>query len=359
MTLSQPPTSASSEREQLFDSAAAPRPQPTAGGGGDAMMTAMFVLLFLLSLGLLGWGIYLAARGQTWAVLAAGAVSTVAVLLAWPIARHLAAASSAAAALSDRLEDELRPMRHALDQCVRVMRNVEQNSLISERAKRVAYREKDREAIRRAIEEDLQRGDYAGARTLIDEMEKAFGYSAEADRFREEIRGRIATEREREIQEARLTIDRLSREERWVDAIKSADRLIGKYGGDIEVRLLRTRIEERRQTRKIELVQAFHDARTKPDPDLAMDLLRQLDTYLTPEEGQQLADSAREVFKGRLLGLRDQFMQAMHGHDFSEAIRIGELIKRDFPNSKLAQEVKAHEPRLREAAGVAPEEASA
>ena len=199
----------------------------------------------------------------------------------------------------------------------------------------------------------------SGARTLIDEMEKAFGYSAEADRFREEIRGRIATEREREIQEARLTIDRLSREERWVDAIKSADRLIGKYGGDIEVRLLRTRIEERRQTRKIELVQAFHDARTKPDPDLAMDLLRQLDTYLTPEEGQQLADSAREVFKGRLLGLRDQFMQAMHGHDFSEAIRIGELIKRDFPNSKLAQEVKAHEPRLREAAGVAPEEASA
>ena len=350
------------ERDQLLNAPGAPRPADArggGGGGGDAMTSAVFVLLFLLSLGLLGWGIYLAARGHTWTVLAAGAVATVAVLLAWPIARHVAAAAAASRELADRLEDELRPMRHALDGCVRAMRNVEQNSLISERAKRVAYREKDRAAIRRAIEEDLLAGDYAGARTLIDEMEKAFGYSAEADRFREEIRGRIANEREREIQEARAQIDRHARDEQWVEAFKTSDRLIGKYGGDIEVRLLRTRIEEKRQTRKIELVQQFHEARMTPDPDRAMDLLRQLDPYLTPEEGQQLADSAREVFKGRLMWLRDQFLQAMHQHEFGEAIRVGELIKRDFPNSKLAQEVRDHEPRLREAAGVAPEESPA
>jgi hypothetical protein len=88
-----------------------------------------------------------------------------------------------------------------------------------------------------------------------------------------------------------------------------------------------------------------------------MELLRRLDSYLSPEEGQQLADSAREVFRGRLLRLRDQFTQAMHDHDFVEAIRIGEVIKRYFPNSKLAHEVRSHEPRLREAAGVEPEEA--
>ncbi len=326
---------------------------------GDASTTAMFVLLFLLSLGVLGWGIYLAARQNNWAVLPAGVMATVLVLVAWPIARHLATSAAAARGLSESLSDELRPMRHALDQSLRTLKAVEQNSLISERAKRVAYREQERDAVRRAIEEDLLADDFAGARSLIDEMEKSFGYTAEAERFRDQIRNRLAGEREREIDSAKDEIDRLSRDERWPEAFQAAEKLVQKYGGDMEIRLLRTRIEERRQNRKVQLVQQFHEARQKPDPDEAMELLRRLDTYLTPDEGQQLADSAREVFRGRLLRLRDQFTQAMHDHDFVEAIRIGEIIKRDFPNSKLAQEVKAHEPRLREAAGVEPEEASA
>jgi hypothetical protein len=315
----------------------------------------MFVVLFLLSLGLLGWGIYLAARQENWALLPAGVLSTIIVLVGWPIARHLSA-GSAAARMSEGLADELRPMRHALDQSLRTLKTIEQNTLISERAKRVAYREQEREAVRRAIEEDLLAADYAGARLLIDEMEKSFGYTAEAERFREQIRNRLAGEREREIEDAKAEIDRLSREERWPEAFHAAEKLVQKYGGDMEIRLLRTRIEERRQNRKVQLVSQFNEARTK-DPDEAMELLRRLDSYLSPEEGQQLADSAREVFRGRLLRLRDQFTQAMHDHDFVEAIRIGEVIKRDFPNSKLAHEVRSHEPRLREAAGVEPEEA--
>ena len=90
-----------------------------------------------------------------------------------------------------------------------------------------------------------------------------------------------------------------------------------------------------------------------------MEVLRRLDMYLTPEEGQQLAETAKEVFRGRLKRLKDQFTQAMHQHDFLEALRLGEVIKNEFPNSKLAQEVRDHQPKLREAAGVEPEEASA
>src|SRR5690606_20638786 len=180
-------------------------------------------------------------------------------------ARHLASGAASQAALAARLEDELRPMRHALDQASRTLKQVEQNALISERAKRVAYREQERDAIRRAIEEDLLAGDYAGARSLIDEMEKSFGYTAEAERFREQIRNRLAGEREREIEDAKADIDRLTRDERWSEAFAAAERLVQKYGGDMEIRLLRTRIEERRQTRKVELVRQFHEARQKPD----------------------------------------------------------------------------------------------
>ncbi len=48
-----PPASSGPERDRLLENAPA---------RGDATTTAMFVVLFLLSLGLLGWGLYLAAR---------------------------------------------------------------------------------------------------------------------------------------------------------------------------------------------------------------------------------------------------------------------------------------------------------
>ena len=328
----------------------------TSGRDAAGLTNAIYPLLLLLALGLLGWGIWLAAARGDWSVLPAGALGTIGVLAAWPIAASLSRGTPSGRTLSGSAEAELTSMRRALEEALRALRAVEQNSLISERAKQVAFRERDRAAIRKAIEEDLNTGDYAGARQLADAMEASFGYKAEADHFRAEIAARQANMRGRELDMARHEVDRLCREERWADAFAHADAAIHKHGGEIEARLLRTRVEERRQTRKVELVKAFHAARLKPDPDEAMDLLKRLDAYLTPEEGQHLADSAREVFKGRLLQLRDEFSRAMHGHDYDEALRIGATIKRDFPNSQLAREVREHEPRLREAAGVAPEE---
>ena len=341
------------DSQELMDS----RPPARTPDRGDAATTAMFILLLVLSLVLLGWGLYLAARQGNWAVLPAGAIATVLVLVAWPIAAATAAGFRAQRMLAQRLEQELHPMRQSLDSALRTLRNVEQNTLVSDRTKRVAYRERERDIIRQAIEEDLMAGDFAGARTLITEMEKSFGNAGEAEVFREKLNARLTGEREREIERARSEIERLMIDERWPEAFTASEQLIQKYGGDMEIRLLRTRIEEKRQKRKAQLVEQFHEARAR-DADEAMELLRRLDAYLTPEEGQQLADSAREVFKGRLRRLRDQFTHAMHQHDFLEALRIGEVIKNEFPNSKLAQEVRDHQPKLREAAGVEPEEAS-
>ena len=336
------------------DTPAAAR-QSAAGSAGTAG-TAVLVLATLLSLAVLGLGVYLAAREITWAVLAAGAASTVASLLAWPIVRGLASLGSSMGVSDDRLEDALRPVRHNTDAAVRLLTRIESSSGISERAKQVAHREQDRDAIRRAIEEDLRDGDYAGAQRLADEMQNSFGYADEAERVRDEVRTRVAGERERAIGDARANVERLCREEKWGEAFSVSDRAISRFSGDMEVKLLRTRIEERRQNKKVELVQKFHAAVERKDVDEAAELIRRLDSYLTADEGRQLAESAREVFKNRLLKLRDQFSGAMQGHDYSEAIRVGEIIKRDFPNSQLAKEVRDHEPRVREAAGVASED---
>ena len=60
-------------------------------------------------------------------------------------------------------------------------------SLGSTYIRKVAFRDKDRDALRRAIKEDLARRDWEAALVLVDDMETTFGYGAEAATFRQEI----------------------------------------------------------------------------------------------------------------------------------------------------------------------------
>lgn len=327
-------------------------------GEVDVIAATLLYLAILLSLVLLGFGVYFFSKGQLPVLLGIGALATLLSLMALGVARTIRRGASQTAEVEAQVARSLSPVLQLVQEQARLLARIESNTLLSERGKQVAYRDRDREAIRRAIDDDLLQGDFTSARQLADEFEQTFGYKDEADRIREMIRQRLKDHREHEIEDSGALVDRLCREERWNDAFSEADKLIGRYGSDMQVRLLRTRIEERRQQKKVELVKQFHDARYRHDHDAASDLLHRLDLYLTPEEGRQLAESAREVFKGKLINLRDRFTSAMHRHDFSDALRIGETIKREFPNSQLASEVRKHEPQIREAAGVAPEEES-
>ncbi len=344
------------------DTESADTPQAATRGaarGIGTVATLLLVLALLCALALVGFGIWIGRRGEGWAMLAAGGAATAAVLAAAGVARAVAgvarhlADTASLDRLGERFSTELQPARADLDRCVKAIEQVGDHTLISDRAKRVAYRDRDRDAVRRAIEEDLINGDHASARQLADEFEKAFGYKAEAERFREEIRSRAEASRANELDAATARLDRMCEEERWSEAFTEYDRLLERFGGDAKVRLLKTRIEERRQQRKVALVKQFHVARRGKDMEQAADLLKQLDVYLTPEEGDQLQADAREVFRSRLMSLRDRFSTSMRDRDFTEALRVGMIIRREFPNSQLAKEVESHEPELRKAAGAA------
>ncbi len=68
-------------------------------------------------------------------------------------------------------------------------------------------------------------------------------------------------------------------------------------------------------------------------------MLKDIDPYLTREEAQQLEDSARQIFKAKLLDLGMQFRSAVTDKRWDDAIKIGGDIRNEFPNSKMAQEV--------------------
>jgi len=71
-----------------------------------------------------------------------------------------------------------------------------------------------------------------------------------------------------------------------------------------------------------------------------LEILRELDQYLTPNEGLALQEGARDVFRTKLHNLGVQFSLAVSGKQWAKALETGMEIIRDFPNSRMAEEIR-------------------
>lgn len=310
--------------------------------------TIMLVAALVISAALLGIGIYRVAIGNDWLMLSAGALGVVITLSVWAA---IAASGGAARAENHAVVDgRLDMISDRLFQLVNLLTRISDQQLISDRAKSVAFREKDRDAIRRAIQEDINRGDFDAALVLADDFEKAFGYRAEANKFRDEVRNRRQEQVRRQIQEVVEVIDRHTRSEQWNGALREAERLMSMFPDNDQVRGLPLEIDRRRQEYKKRLLESWQEAVSRHDVDGSIEILKQLDAYLTPAEAAGMEESVRQVFKERREQLAKQFGDAVRDHKWTEAIRVGEIIGIEFPESRMAQEVKEKMPVLHQQA---------
>ena len=182
---------------------------------------------------------------------------------------------------------------------------------------------------------------------------RPFGLKQEADRFREDISAKRAEIVRKQINDAAAVIDRHCRSEQWAQASREAERLAQLFPADEQARGLPAEIEKRRENHKQSLLQAFQDARQRNDIDGSIEIVKQLDLYLTAGEAEAYQDQVRGVFKDKLNSLRASFSMAVHDQHWNEASRIGEIIIRDFPNTQMAKEVREKMDALRERAGIA------
>jgi hypothetical protein len=315
----------------------------------------MYAVVFVVALAVFGTGLYLAIQGHGWAMLAAGSASLIAVLIAWPIALSIGDSRDAGIETQRQMQAMLEAR---LQQLESTLNRVSQQQLLSDRAKSVVYRDNERQAIRRAINEEIAQQDWEAALALAQAIEDAFGYRQEADRLRAEIRQRQQDTQRRQVNDALGVIERHLRAEQWAEATREAERLRERYPKDEQVQRLPQEIESRREAFKQHLLRNWRDARARKDNDAAIDLLRQLDFYLTPAEAESIQEDARAVFRERLDGLRQQFSQAVQEHRWSDAIRVGDSIVEEFPNSGIAREVREKMDALRQRAAE-PEAATA
>ncbi len=301
------------------------------------------VIIAVIAVPTIGMGIYLAAHNRGWEMLACGSAILAVTLAAWPIAK---AVEEAREANLHYINEFITPYNERMQQMSVMLNLISEQQLISDRTKQVAYRTRDRDTLRRAIHEEINEKDWEAGEALANDMANVFGYRQEADRFRKEIEQKRHGELRKQVGEGIAIIERHVRAEKWQDALAEAHKISQQFPADEQAHSLPKQVEDRRAQHKKQLQESFQDALNRHDNDGGIEILRKLDPYLTPAEAETMQEAARNLFKEKLNSLRTQFTLAVQDHNWLDAVRLGDQITTDFPNTRAAQEVREMMPAL-------------
>ena len=310
---------------------------------------ALVLACALVALGVIGYvtvGIWMAAAGgfALFIVIMMMTVMPLLLKMESTLARHLS---------------ELRDLRETVAAYSAKLDSIAENTRISDAAKSLAHRDQEIDTLRNAIHEEIRYERWEAAFNLVDEIERRFAYKVEAAALRselEEARGRAI---QAKLGEAiKLIADHFEAHD-WDRAQGEIERLLHALPDDERVLNLIEQMKTLKEQHKQDLKGAWDEAVRRSDVDAAIDVLKWLDQYLSREEAEELQSSARHVFKEKLLQLGVQFRFAVTEKRWRDALTTGMELVREFPNSRMATEVREALDTLRERARQATEGAPA
>ena len=221
-----------------------------------------------------------------------------------------------------------------------VMTQLDQSARLSETAKAIVFRDTERQSLREAVFDKLQQQDFNTTYKIIDEISQHQAYKELAEQLRIQAdKYRDATDQERENQVI-AHIEKLFESFQWPKASVLIERLIKASPNSEKAKAMRQRLLDKKQERKKALLTVWDDAVKRQATDQSLEILRELDLYLSPNEGLALQEAARDVFRTKLHNLGVQFSLAVSEKQWDRAFQIGGQIMRDFPNSKMAEEIR-------------------
>jgi outer membrane protein assembly factor BamD (BamD/ComL family) len=247
-------------------------------------------------------------------------------------------------AKTDKVADELEKLRQAINQ-------VNISTHVSEMAKTIAFRDNDMQTLRDAVFDKLQQKDFDSAYEIIDEIAHKTGYKKLAEQLHLQAdKYRDANDVER-MNQIISHIEKHLDDHQWAKASAQIELLVKEYPLNDKALAMRQRLLEKKEERKKILLNAWDDAVKRQVTDRSIEILRELDQYLTPNEGLALQEGARDVFRTKLHNLGVQFALAVSGKQWAKAVNTGEEIIRDFPNSRMAEEIRENLEALKTHAG--------
>jgi hypothetical protein len=246
--------------------------------------------------------------------------------------------------------DNTSPLAADLKRAADAMQSLSHESGLSEAAKRVLHRRQERDLLRQEIERDINDRDYDAAMILVKELAERFGYRTDAEEFRSRIELARAETIDQQVNDAMRGFEDLLAAQRWTDALVEAGRISRVFPDSPRVDGLQNRVSSSRERHKQDLERQFLEAAQREETDRAMDLLKALDGYITPEEGERLQEVARGVIGRARQNLGVRFKLLVQDRSWREALEVAEEIIQEFPNTRMAQEVREMIDTLRERA---------
>ncbi len=231
-----------------------------------------------------------------------------------------------------------------------VLESMNERLLLSDTAKRIAFRHEDIALVRQTIRDDIDKHDFDAALVLVQEIGQTYGYVEEAEAFRDEIIEIRQHETDAKIDQAIKRLDAMVARQDFDAALKDANKLKRMYPDSHRVRELPQKVTTSREQYKQALMREFLESVKRDDVDGAWALLGKLDRYLTEREAEPLRETARGVIGKHRDNLGVQFQMAVHDKEWVMAVRVGQELIRQFPNSRMADEVRSRLDRLRELA---------
>lgn len=244
------------------------------------------------------------------------------------------------AALLGRNSQRIEVLTEEQDKNRRMFEQMSQQMCISDTARSILFGENDAATIRQAVLNLIQNQQQAQAMKIIDELESTDRYHALAGQLRTEIENFRSPE---EIEkENRLidSIETLFKHYKWTKASTEIENFIEAFPHSQRAKQLRQTLVDRKEDRKKELLKLWDEAVRKQATERSLEVLRELDMYLTPNEGLALQEAARDVFRNKLHNMGVQFSLAVSGKQWKTALDTGRQIVSEFPNSKMAQEIR-------------------
>ncbi len=220
------------------------------------------------------------------------------------------------------------------------MQTLEQNIHLGELAKKIAYPKANVRAIREKVFDMIQNHNFEIANAIIAELALKPEYKALAEQLSKQAKSfesASANERQKHLV---ANIEQLIDEYQWPKASIQIENLEKNFGFTEEAKQLRQKLIDKKNDRKKTLLGLWDEAVKRKATERSLEILKELDPYLTPSEGLALQEAARDAFRNKLHNLGVQFSIAISGKQWRKALDAGQQIMQEFPNSKMAQEIR-------------------
>ena len=243
----------------------------------------------------------------------------------------------------DALQDfsaKLKEVTGAMEKIHTGLAQIDRSTRVSEAAKAIAFRDADKQSLREAVFDKLQQQDFDAAQEIIDEIAKRPEYEELAKQLRTQAeKYHTATDQER-LNQVIAHIEKLFEHCQWAKASAQIEGLIKAYPDSEQAKAMRHKLFDKKQQHKGIVLAAWDDAVKRQETDRSLEILKELDLYLTPNEALALQEAARDVFRTKLHNLGVQFGIAVTEKRWTNALGTGRQIIKDFPNSKMSEEIR-------------------